>query len=305
MYTFIVNPNAKTGLGYQVWSSLEAILKEKNVNYQVFFTKYQKHATRLAQKLTQESGAKTLIVLGGDGTINEVINGIEDLDGTVLGYIPIGSSNDFARGMGLSTDPVQALKHILSPEHFTYINIGTAMYAGKTRRFAVSSGLGFDAGVCHQVYVSKLKKLLNKLHLGKLSYAAVALQQILTMTPSKMTLTLDDNTPIELYKTYFATAMNQKVEGGGFKFCPKADPTDDMLDVIAISDISKLKILTLLPTAFFGWHVRFRGVHVYRCKKAVFQSERPLPVHTDGEPVFLQQEITYSLENKKLRLILS
>lgn len=50
MYTFIVNPNAKTGLGYQVWSSLEAILKEKNVNYQVFFTKYQKHATRLAQE---------------------------------------------------------------------------------------------------------------------------------------------------------------------------------------------------------------------------------------------------------------
>ena len=135
-----------------------------------------------------------------------MINGIEDLDGTVLGYIPIGSSNDFARGMGLSTDPVQALKHILSPERFTYINIGTAMYAGKTRRFAVSSGLGFDAGVCHQVYVSKLKKLLNKLHLGKLSYAAVALQQILTMTPLKMTLTLDDNTPIELYKTYFATA---------------------------------------------------------------------------------------------------
>lgn len=77
MYTFIVNPNAKTSLGYQVWSSLEAILKEKNVNYQVFFTKYQKHATRLAQKLTQESGAKTLIVLGGDGTINEVINGIK------------------------------------------------------------------------------------------------------------------------------------------------------------------------------------------------------------------------------------
>ena len=70
MYTFIVNPNAKTSLGYQVWSSLEAILKEKNVNYQVFFTKYQKHATRLAQKLTQESGAKTLIVLGGDGTVS-------------------------------------------------------------------------------------------------------------------------------------------------------------------------------------------------------------------------------------------
>lgn len=305
MYTFIVNPNAKTGLGSQVWSSLEDILKEKEVNYQVFFTKYQKHATRLAKKLTQESGAKTLIVLGGDGTINEVINGIEDLTDTVLGYIPIGSSNDFARGMGLSTDPIQALQHILSPNRFTYINIGTSTYGDKKRRFAVSSGLGFDADVCHQVYVSKLKKLLNKMHLGKLSYAAVALQLILTMTPRKMTITLDNNEPIELKKTYFAAAMNQKVEGGGFKFCPKADPTDDILDVIAVSNMSKLKILALLPTAFFGWHVRFKGVHIYRCKKAVFKSERPLPVHTDGEPVFLQQEITYSLESKKLRLILS
>ena len=110
---------------------------------------------------------------------------------------------------------------------------------------------------------------MNKLHLGKLSYAAVALQQILTMTPLKMTLTLDDNTPIELYKTYFATAMNQKVEGGGFKFCPKADPTDDMLDVIAISDISKQKYSHSFLPLFSDGHVRFRGVHVYRCKSCI------------------------------------
>lgn len=305
MYTFIVNPNAKTGLGAQIWSSLETILKEKNISYQVFFTKYQKHATRLAQKLTQPGGARTLIVLGGDGTINEVVNGIEDLTGTILGYIPIGSSNDFARGLGLSTDPFLALKHILSPDRFTHINIGTAFYADKKRRFAVSSGLGFDAGVCHQVYVSRLKKLLNKLHLGKLSYMAVALQQILTMTPKKMTLILDDKRHIQLEKAYFATAMNLPVEGGGFRFCPKADPSDDFLDVIAVSDVSKLKILTLLPTAFKGLHIHFKGVRTYRCKKAVFISECPLPVHTDGEPVFLQRKITYSMESQKIRLILS
>lgn len=171
MYTFIVNPNARSGLGEKTWHTLERILKEQEVSYQVFFTKYQKHATKITQKLTEENMLRTIIVLGGDGTINEVVNGISDLSSTTLAYIPIGSSNDFARGMGLSTNPVTALKHILSPSRYAYLNIGALQYQEKKRRFAVSSGSGFDAPVCHQIHVSSFKKLLNKLHLGKMIYA--------------------------------------------------------------------------------------------------------------------------------------
>lgn len=305
MYTFIVNPNARTGLGLKTWKTLELILKERGISYQVFFTKYQKHATRITRRLTEEKKQRMIIVLGGDGTINEVVNGISDLSETTLGYIPIGSSNDFARGMGLSTDPVSALEHILFPTRFAYVNIGVLNYQNKKRRFAVSSGFGFDAGVCHQILVSNLKKILNRLHLGKLSYAGVAIRRILALTPRQMTLILDHDRHIIFDRVYFAAAMNQKVEGGGFKFCPKADPSDDMLDVIVVAGLSKLKILTLLPTAFKGWHIHFKGVYTYRCKEAEFRSENPLPVHTDGEPVFLQRHVNLSLEKEHLRLILS
>ncbi len=305
MYTFIVNPNARSGMGEQTWHALEKILKEQEVSYRVFFTKYQKHATAITKKLTEEQSLRTIIVLGGDGTVNEVVNGIADLSSTTLAYIPIGSSNDFARGMGLSADPVTALKHILSPSRYAYLNIGALRYQEKKRRFAVSSGFGFDAAVCHQIQVSGFKKLLNRLHLGKMAYAFIALQRILTMTPRRMTLILDNNRNIIFDKVYFAASMNQNTEGGGFKFCPKADPSDDVLDIIVVAGLSKFKIISLLPTAFKGLHVHFKGVYTYQCKEAAFQSEYPLPVHTDGEPIFLQRSLHLALEEEKLRLILS
>lgn len=95
MYHFIVNPNARSGLGQKVWSNLEIILKTRNIDYEVHFTKYQKHATMLTKKITSDGNEHTVVALGGDGTVNEVVNGIVDFDKTILGYIPIGSSNGF------------------------------------------------------------------------------------------------------------------------------------------------------------------------------------------------------------------
>lgn len=309
MYTFIVNPHARSGMGQKVWSSISSHLKELTIDYQVLFTQYQRHATTITQKLTSGGKHCTIIILGGDGTVNEVLNGIADLDLVTLGYIPIGSSNDFARGYGLSTEPAAALRNVTAPSKYYYMNVGILSYQSKiqhkTRRFAVSSGIGFDAEVCHQVVISKMKVLLNKLKLGKLAYVGVALQRMLALRPGRMTLLLDDNIPIAFSKCFFIAAMNHKYEGGGFQFCPKADPKDDMLDIIVIADISKLKALALLPTAFAGKHVHFKGVSVYRCRKAQITSEYPMPVHTDGEPIFLQRDVLFSLEKKKVRVIAS
>ena len=189
MYTFIVNPNARSGLGHKIWSSLEEVLKEKNVEYEVLFTKYQHHATKLTQQLTSTGEECTIVALGGDGTINEVMNGICDISKVTLGYIPIGSSNDFARSLKLSTDALEALSNIINPTAYKYINVGTLEYKDKKRRFAVSSGLGFDAAVCHRILVSKLKLILNKIGLGKLTYVAIALQSLLAQSPKPLTLT--------------------------------------------------------------------------------------------------------------------
>lgn len=303
-YTFIVNPNSKSGLGRKIWSrQVEPALKKQGIPYEVFFTKYRQHAVKISRKITGDGECHTIIVLGGDGTINEVVNGIAYLSKATLGYIPTGSSNDFARSLRLPTEPLPALSNILSPTRYLSANIGILTYDGRKRRFAVSSGIGFDAGICHEAMVSPLKPLLNRLGLGKLTYVGIALHQILTLTPGQITVTLDDKHKMKFPKAYFATAMNQPYEGGGFLFCPAADCKDDFLDVIVISGLSKLKILSLLPTAYKGWHTRFRGVHIYRCRKMEIASQSPLPLHTDGEPVFRQTQVSMSLHSEKLRII--
>lgn len=303
MYTFITNPNARSGLGQKLWNEIESILIERNVNYQVLFTKYQHHATSLVRELTSDLERHTIVVIGGDGTINEVINGIVCLDKVTLGYIPMGSGNDFARGLALPTDIRKALDNILTPSRYTSIDIGVLSYGNEHRRFAVSAGIGFDADVCHHVVISPLKTFFNRLKLGKLTYTGVALHRLAAMKTSTLTLTMEDGRTIQYPDVYFVAAMNLRYEGGGFMFCPKADCKDGLLDLIIISGISKLKVLALLPTAFKGWHVHFKGVHVTTCKSVDITSNRALPVHTDGEPVFLQDHIRFHLEPDRLHMI--
>ena len=302
-YTFIVNPNSRSGLGRRLWNQVESVLKKRLVSYQVFHTKYRRHATRIVRDLTSDERCHTIIVLGGDGTINEVINGITVLSNVTLGYIPTGSSNDFARSLHLPRDPVQALNNILAPSRHLSVNVGVLTYNGRKRRFVVSSGMGFDAGICHEAMISRIKPLLNRLRLGKLTYVGIALLQILTLRPGQITVTLDGLRRLTFRKAYFATAMNLPYEGGGFQFCPAADCQDGLLDVIVISGLSKLKILALLPTAYKGWHTRFCGLYTYTCRKIEITSSSSLPLHTDGEPVFRNKQASMSLESEKLRII--
>ncbi len=305
MYFFIVNPNARTGLGLKVWHQVEAVLKTRNISYRAYLTRYPEHASEFACKLTESGEERTLVIVGGDGTINEVVNGIQNISKITLGYIPIGSSNDFARSMGLVKDPLIMLEQILSPENYAYINIGRCSYGSTVRRFAVSSGIGFDAEVCFHNTSAGIKRFLNKLKLGKLSYTGVALYLILALRPRSMTLILDDSRKLKFQKVFFATAMNQRYEGGGFRFCPAADPGDDLLDIILISDMPKLKALLLLPTAFKGWHTRFKGVYIYTCRRAKLHSQTNLCIHTDGEPITRSDSVCYTLEPEKIRLICS
>jgi YegS/Rv2252/BmrU family lipid kinase len=303
MYHFIVNPNARSGLGQKVWKDLEMILKTKNIEYEVHFTKYQKHATTITHKLTSDGNKHTVVALGGDGTVNEVVNGIVDFDKTILGYIPIGSSNDFARGLCLPKDPVNALELILSMNKLHPMNIGELYYKGKKRRFAVSCGIGFDADIVHESVVSRFKAFVNKIGLGKLTYVGIAIHRLFLTTPCTVTVTLDGQEEIVYPKTYFVALMNNRYEGGGAMFAPEAKNDDDQLDVMIASNISKFKALMLFPFAFAGKHVKFKGVTLHRASNIKLQSERPLPVHTDGEPIFLQSEMEARCAKKKVRVI--
>ncbi len=303
-YHFIVNPKARSGMGEMIWKSIEPELKKRRIAYKRYLTVCRHHAEKIAEDITSDGKEHTLAVLGGDGTVNEVINGIRDLEKVTLGYIPIGSSNDFARGLGIAKDPKTALEHVLHPEKVLRVDVGTLERPGGKRRFIVSAGIGFDAAVCHEVCVSWWKTVLNRIGLGKLSYAAVALDRLKKDRPVRLELTLSDGSRQIFENTYFAAFMNLPYEGGGFQFCPQATPCDGLLDVAVLYDISVPKILFLLPLAYFGRHIFFRGISIQKCRAAKVCAGKALPLHTDGEPGFPRKNIRVSVMDKRLKVIL-
>lgn len=303
MYTFIVNPNARSGLGKSVWKQVQDTLDRRHVDYEVYFTEYQRHATALVHKITSDNAEHTVIALGGDGTVNEIVNGIVNYSKVTFGYIPIGSSNDFARGYGLPTDPIAALNNILSPSRIHLMDIGITEYGTHQKKFAVSTGIGYDAAICHQAMVSKVKVFLNKLKLGKLTYGVIAMHRMILDRPVTVTLTMDGNTPITFEQTFFTTVMNLPYEGGGFKFCPKARPDDGELNVFIVNKIPKPVMLLLFPFAAAGFHTRFPGIHMFRCKEVSIETNKALPVHTDGEPIFLQKRMLVHCADRQLKII--
>lgn len=301
-YAFIVNPNSRSGMGLLIWEQLEPELKKRQVDYEGFLTEYPGHATQLARQITEDGREYTMVALGGDGTVNEVINGIVEVEKVVFGYIPTGSSNDFARGLGLPQNPMEALQIILHHGYTRKMDIGLFTLQGKKRRFAVSAGVGFDAAICHQAVNSRLKVVLNRLKLGKLTYVIIALNRLFRDSRLDLKITLDGEEKF-FEKAYFAAVMNIPFEGGGLRFCPKADSQDGFLDVIVINKLPRLFVLLLLPTAYKGWHVYFPGVHVFRCKKVEFFSPERIPAHTDGEPLFVEQNAVAEVLDGQISVI--
>lgn len=320
IYYFIINPASGSGRGQAVWKTIQTELDRRNVNYRAFRLSGRGEAKKLASSLAKRPGnfPCTLTVVGGDGTINEVINGLTDFKNITFACIPTGSGNDFVRGLALETNPQRALQAVLHPSKMSFVNVGQVQYTkfsqipgpsdkafiGSRSFYAVSAGIGFDAAVCNSVLKSRIKKVLNLFHFGKVVYLTTALWQLFTMKRQPLTVAIDGASPRTYQNCYFAAAMNLPYEGGGFKFCPEADPGDGCIDLFLAHDISRLRVLTLLPLAFSGRHVGARGVEIIRCEKAEIKSPEPMCVHTDGEIPGFYDTVTFALCKERLQVIL-
>ncbi len=307
MYYFIINPASRSGKGARLWQKIRDRMDREQFVYQVFFTTTKGEATRFAGEISSYITSEDILcVLGGDGTLNEVLNGLVLTDALTFAYLPTGSGNDFARGLHLLSDDASAIEALLHPRTYRTIDIGTCKRssdAKEMRAFGISSGIGFDASVCHEALSSKLKHFFNRLGLGKLSYGVIALKQLFFFHPFKLTVLMDRNRRITFSDTYFAAAMNTRYEGGGFPFCPKAEPDDGFLDLIIVQGIPKLMVFFFLPFAYFGRHTHIRGIHIYRCRQAAFITDTLQPLHFDGESGGYT-DITYmGIRQEKLRII--
>ncbi len=134
MYYIIVNPASKSGRGRKLWAKLEPVFRLQNIPYRVVFSKGTGHVTRLVAKLTApdrlpaDAAPLKLILLGGDGTVNEALQGVVDFNRIWLGYIPTGSSNDLARDLRLPKDPALILETILKGNVVRTLDLGTLSY---------------------------------------------------------------------------------------------------------------------------------------------------------------------------------
>ena len=299
MHYFIINPNAQSGKAVEHWEKIRKICHERNIEYRYVYTKYPGQMTEIVHRQTANRNPKHIYVLGGDGSFNEAVNGLQNSDVHTITFLPSGSGNDLAKGLGLPNTPAEFFDQLTkSPDYEEkQIDLGAAYYKDgdeeKKQLFAVSAGFGFDAQITKGTHNSKIKKVLNKLGLGKLCYLIVGLQSLVSLERQEAKLWIDDaEEPIIIPNFIFMATHVHPYEGGGFPFCPDAENGDGLIDLCIVNNLSLPKILVLIPLAKFGKHKGRKGVILTKCKKARIEVEKPVAFHTDGEVLPDQTSLT-------------
>lgn len=283
MYIFIINPTAGSGKAKQIFNRLKSTETFYKLNSKSYVTAYPGHAEQLIGNLVHKLSyeIKAIVIIGGDGTIHEVINGLGDRD-IPIAYIPSGSGNDFARGAGLIDDPEKILIDLYENKQQIPYWLGHYHAKEESRFFVNCLGLGFDAAVAKRANRSRFKKICNKLHIGKLVYVMALVQELIAFKPVNMTLQVDREMH-HFHRCLFISVNNHPYFGGGMKINPLAINNGDTLSILIIDSISKWKVLALFGTVFTGKHLKFKEVKVLKGKEIIISSEVPIMFQSDGE----------------------
>ncbi len=317
MIYFIVNETSKTGRGKSVWQQIEDKMKDSDVAYTVYKTEYAGHAMELSREICEKEDEDICLVsVGGDGTMNEIINGMTNFDRVRIGIIPSGSGNDFRRGLKLPKEPEKNLEKILElvkqgENSYTNIDLGCVFYRDeegeKKRLYGISAGVGMDAIVCKKAFHSKLKKFLNKIHLGKLTYVLLTIQTLFSMKTTNVTMRFITDSyekVIRNNKMIFAAAMNLRAEGGGVPMAPNGNPFDGLLSTCYAHGIPKWMAFLCFPVLIAGKHTALHGFDVKNSREVHMKLEEPFELHADGEYLGDVSEVTFKSLPHKLHMLM-
>lgn len=312
MYYFIVNLTSRTGKARKTWITVERELKKREISYEAYITKYKGHARELAdaactrgmQEKQEGKGVPCLVVVGGDGTVNEVVNGMHHMEEVMFGYIPTGSGNDLGRGLQISKDPLTALNGILRAKEAYPMDLGCVTdESGTAHYFNISSGIGIDADVCRMALTSRLKRVLNHLGAGGLTYVLLTVKALFTMPTTEVQAIFDQNTCREISRMIFVAGMNHPWEGGGVPMAPKAGCQDGKLSVCCVYGIPRWKAFFLLPLLVQGKHEGIKGFEIINCRSYELLLKNPMTLHGDGEYLGEHRRIRYECKKGKLQVL--
>ncbi len=277
----IANPVSGRGAGERVIPRVVRLLRERGVQFDLERTERPWHAAELARQAVR-SGYRLLVALGGDGTSNEVLNGLMEAreagEGeAALGVLCIGTGNDFAYGMGIPLE-LEAGCEAIARRRTRWIDVGLAR---GFRYFGNGIGIGFDATV--NVIASRLRRLR-----GFLVYLIAVLRTLLFYYRSPMTRVELDDRVVE-FPALMISVMNGRRMGGGFLMTPYARPDDGLFDLCIGGKMSRLEMLSFVPRFMKGTQVGDPRVTMARSSRVrVLIQEQGLAVHADGETLALE-----------------
>jgi len=293
----IVNLTAGGGKPHKHLNTVSKYLKENGLNFKMRTTSHQGEAVELAQKAA-DNGAELIVSVGGDGTVNEIVNGImKSKNDPPLGIIPLGWANDFIKSTNIPSDIIEACK-ILIKGKTKKIDIGLI---NNQIYFANICGVGFDAEVARLANQMKSKHP-NLRILSAFVYVFATVKKLLSPFGYHNVKIKFDGQEINS-KILCIAISNGKFYGGRFKITPEAILDDGLLEVCLIEEMGRFKYLRFIPKVFIGTHASVKGIYFYRAKEIVIQSSKPILAQVSGEVIEGQKEFSITILPKSLKLI--
>ncbi len=287
----IVNPTAGGGVAQKNWPETELALKSVYGSFKTFFSEKSGHAETLAREAA-EDGANEIAVIGGDGTISEVVNGVQAASrpgksDVVLSLIPSGTGGDFRKTLDFPSD-LQDMLNRLRNGTTKKIDLGRITFTGPdgqpiTRHFVNIASFGLSGEVDKAVNAASWPKRLG----GRFTYAWCTLSAMNKYRPQKIRLLIDET--VDRLVTFNTVAVcNGQYFGGGMHVAPNADPTDGTFDIIAIEPQPALEGLRKASKLYKGTHLSEPNVQHWRGQRVEALPADPSQaawLDIDGEPL--------------------
>ena len=277
----IVNPAAGAGKTAKKWPQIMSLLKSIGLDFEHEVTEAPGHAIELA-KSAAKKGYELVVSVGGDGTINEIVNGLHDADSlnnVMVGIVNTGTGADYIRTLGIPRGYKEACQRLASPKGKRIVDLGVVEYMNKgqmeKKLFVNFAGLGFDAEVV-KATTQQFKSL------GSLpSYLMGLLTTLMFYENKDISIIVDG----EVGERKICTVLmnNGRYGGGGMLAAPDADLADGLFDVLIIDDLTKPDLLRSLPRIYKGTHLTHPKVTMKRAREVEIRPTQRMAVQADGE----------------------
>ena len=276
----IVNPAAGAYSTHRKWPRINKLLRHVGLAFDFEYTEGVGHAIELARAATSD-GCQYLVAVGGDGTVNEVANGIlhsTDSGNVMLGIVNTGTGSDFVRSAGIPRHYSDACSFLTSRRRLV-IDVGVVQFRrnGQTlqRYFVNAAGVGFDAAVAQAT--EKLPKYFG----GTIPYLVGLVRTLFSYRNKPVVLNIENE--IESRRILNVAVANGGYLGGGMHIAPEAKLDDSLLEAVIVGDIGKFELLKALPTVYKGTHVDHPKVSMRKARRITVESPERILVYADGE----------------------